>query len=222
VTPSAFLAFALLVVLQRPGEVPVPPGHRPFGPALRSEVIPGWEIFAADLPPLTGCTEINEMVYALNPPHRDEAIRMLERTPFRRISDRRAAQFLGMTVRGREALATTVFQRLIDALRERKRRQLEEQQGSWSVADQRQLDQLTASFAAGAHRGYRPYLVRGVSKFGDGHGGRPTMFGSLCGRTLRLHTLTFSYTIPPTVRVPAVVFLPAAPERVLATVQVAW
>ena len=47
------------------------------------------------------------------------------------------------------------------------------------------------------------------------------MFGSLCGVELHLNTLTFSYTIPPTERVPAVVFLERAPARVVASVMVA-
>ena len=212
---------ALLAAAQPPENVPVPPGHRPFGQALRSEVIPGWEVFIADVPRLSGCTEINEMVYALNPPQRDEAVGMLATVPVRRISERQAAHLIGMSARGGEPLATTMFRALIDQLEEQKRH-AGDPDGGWSVANQEQLDQLTVRFAAGAHRRYRPYLVRAVSKFGDGHGGRPTMFGSICGRTLLLTTLTFSYTIPPTVRVPAVVFLPAPPERVIATVTVAW
>lgn len=48
------------------------------------------------------------------------------------------------------------------------------------------------------------------------------MFGDLCGGILRLMTLTFSYTIPPSVPVPTIVFLPRPPERVVATVEVAW
>ncbi|HEX8643737.1 MAG TPA: hypothetical protein VF702_07460 [Allosphingosinicella sp.] len=97
-----------------------------------------------------------------------------------------------------------------------------ERLGSWSVADQQELERLTARFADGEHRRYRPHLVRAVSKFGDGHGGAPTMFGDLCGGILRLMTLTFSYTIPPSVPVPTIVFLPRPPERVVATVEVAW
>lgn len=210
----------LFAATQTPETVPVPPGHRRFGPPLRSDVIPGWDVFPGDVPRLSHCTEINEMVVALNPPQRDEAVQMLATVPFRQISDQRAAHLLGMNVRRGEALATTRLQASIDELREQKRLELEEQRGSWSVADQQLLDELVMKFAAGAHRRYRPYLVRAVSKFGDG--GRPSMFGSMCGRTLLLTTLTFSYTIPPTVRVPAVVFLPAPPDRVIASVTVAW
>lgn len=63
-----------------------------------------------------------------------------------------------------------------------------ERRDSWSNFVRQELERLTARFVAGDHRGYRPYLVRSVSKFGDG--GMPVMLGDLCGCVLRLMTLT--------------------------------
>jgi hypothetical protein len=211
-----------LAAAQTPDTVPLPEGHRRFGPPLRSEVIQGWETFIGDAPnAASSCVELSlPMVRPTNPPQREAAVAMLSHAVFRRLSDGEAARLLGVQRRRGQPLATTVFEQDLGEMRQRKHRAEVERRDSWSVADQDELERLTARFETGDHRRYRPYLVRAVSKFGD-HS-TPTMFGSLCGGVLHLMTLTFSYTIPPSVRVPTVVFLLRPPERVVATVTVAW
>lgn len=185
-------------------------------------MLQGWETFIEDAPnPTMDCADIGQpMIVPTNPPQRERAVEMLSRVVFRRLSEAAAARLIGVERRRGEHLATTMFERYLEEMRQRKHRAEVERRDSWSVADQRELERLTARFEAGDHRRYRPYLVRAVSKFGDG--GAPTMFGDLCGGVLRLTTLTFSYTIPPSVPVPAIVFLPRPPARVVATVTVAW
>ena len=215
------LTIALLAAAQTPDTVPVPPGHRRFGPPLRSEIIPGWETFIGDVPRSATCVSIDlPMVRPLNPPQRAVGVAMLSSASFRRISDREAARLIGIAHRRGQPLAVTVFEGDLDEMRQRRHRAMVERRDSWSVADQRDFDALTARLATGEPRRYRPYLVRGVSKFGDG--GAPMMFGQMCGDELQLLTLTFSYTIPPSERVPAVVFMLRPPQRVIASVQVAW
>ena len=161
------------------------------------------------------------MIVPTNPPQRELAVEMLSSVAFRELSESEAASLIAVERRPGQRLATTVFGEYLSEMGQRKHRAEVERRDSWSVADQRDLERLTARFESGDHRRYRPYLVRAVSKFGDGHGGSPTIFGDLCGGVLRLLTLTFSYTIPPSVRVPTVVFLPRPPDRVVATVTVA-
>ena len=161
------------------------------------------------------------MIQPLNPPQRDEAVAILSNVPIRPITDAEAARLLGLPEPRGETLATAVFRAFLDEMRQRKHRAEVERRDSWSVADQQELERLTALFETGVQSGYRAFLVRAVSKFGDGHGGPPFMAGDLCGGDLHLQTLVFSYTIPPSVRVPAVVFLPRAPQRVIASVMVA-
>ena len=218
---SLLTTLMLLALAQTPDTVPLPEGHRRFGPPLRSEILEGWETFIEDRPPQANCENIGQpMIRPLDPPQRDEAVPMLSRTTFRRLSEREAARLIGVEFRRGQHLATTVFEHALTEMSQRRHRAMVERRDSWSRADQIEFDELTARFGTGDHRHYQPYLVRAVSKFGDG--GSPQMFGDLCGQDLHLITLTFSYTIPPSVRVPTVVFLPRPPQRVIATVNVAW
>ncbi len=218
---EVFLALAALG--SQPQQVPVPPGHRPFGPPSRAEVLEGWETFIDDVPRGSNCADIGQpMVQPLNPPQREEAVAMLSDVAFRSISDAEAARLLDVTPPDGEPLAGVVFRAFLYERHQRKHRAEVERRDSWSVADQRELERLTARFEAGDHRSYTPFLVRAVSKFGDGHGGAPLMLGDLCGEDLHLQTLVFSYTIPPSVRLPTIVFLPSAPQRVIASVTVDW
>jgi hypothetical protein len=220
----AVLTLAVAASLQLADPHPLPPGHRPFGPPLREDVLQGWETFIGDAnPPADAkCASIGEpMVVALNPPERDEAVRMLRSAASIRLNARTAARLLRRQPSAR-SLAVEVFENYLSQMRQRKHRAVVERRDSWSVADQNELDRLEARLATGDPSRYRPYLVRAVAKFGDGHDGAPFMSGDLCGDTLYLQTLTFSYSIPPSVRVPAVVFLPRAPRRVVSSVMVAW
>lgn len=194
---------------QTPESVPLPEGHRRFGPPLRSDVLEGWETFVGDAPnPTIDCADIGQpMIVPINPPHRERAIEMLSNVVVRRLSETTAARFVAVKRQRGESLATTVFKRYLEDMRRRKHRAEVDRRDSWSVADQQELERLTARLATGDHRRYRPYLVRAVSKFGDG--GAPMMFGDLCGAVLRLMTLTFSYTIPPSVPLPPLFSCPA-------------
>lgn len=201
---------------------PVPPGSGSSGPPAGSELLEGWETSLDDIPPASDCENIGQpMIQPLNPPHREQGVAILSDVAFLLIPDEEAARLLGLPPAGEKPLATAIFRAFLDEMRQRKHRALVERSDSWSVADQRELETLNARFETGDHSRYRPYLVRAVGKFGDGHGGPPHMGGDLCGGDLHIGSLTFSYTIPPSVPVPAVVFLPRAPQRVIATVMVA-
>jgi hypothetical protein len=217
------LLITLLAIMAQAGDVPVPEGHRPYGAPSRGDVLKGWETFIEDVPAPSNCLNIGApMVQALNPPQREKAVALLTRKRYRRLSEQDAAILLNIERVKGEALAESAFKAALTETRQRKHRSEVERQGSWSMADQQDLEALTARYESGDHRRYRPYLVRAASKFGDGHGGAPWMLGDMCDGDLHLSTLVFSYTIPPSVRVPAVVFLPRPPRRIFSAVTVAW
>lgn len=182
-------------------------------------------------PLIRDCEGLGEtMVRALNPPERDEAVRRLEKAIALPLGEAEAARLLRRTTGRRKTLATALLEDRIEqlrsardciALRRRDRCRPDSREEGWGPSNAEQLAKLTAEHERGAHRRYRPYLVRAVAKFGDGHGGPPYMFGDLCGDDLFLVTGVFSYTVPPSVRVPAVVFLPRPPKRIWASVMVA-
>lgn len=182
-------------------------------------------------PRMPDCDALSEpRVWALNPPEREEAVRRLEKDIALPLSEAEAARLLRRGLEPRKPLATALLEERLDRLRSvrdciilrRRDRCLTENEGlGFGPLDEEKLAKLTADYKRGDHRNYRPYLVRAVAKFGDGHGGPPYMFGALCGGDLFLVTGVFSYTVPPSVRVPAVVFLPRPPERIWSSVYVA-
>lgn len=218
-----FLVPVFLSAAQPTAGVPLPEGHRPFGPASRDDVLDGWETFIEDARPSANCAHIDQpMVQPLNPPQRERAVALLHRPKVRLLSEREASRLLGVERRKGRPLASTLFERALEEMRQRRHRAQVERRDSWSRAEQEEFDKLIVRFATGDHQRYRPYLVRAVSKFGDGHGGAPFMEGRLCDADLHLSTLVFSYTIPPSVKVPTIVFLPRRSTRVIASVLVGW
>ena len=220
------MAMAIAQPLPAPGQQPSSPSAPPS-----PELIKGWEVSPGTGPPTRDCDGLSEpRVWALNPPEREEAVRRLEKDIALPLSEAEAARLLRRGREKRKPLATALLEERLDQLRSvrdciilrRSDRCRPENKGmGWGSSDEENLAKLTADHERGDHRNYRPYLVRAVAKFGDGHGGPPYMFGALCGSDLSLVTGVFSYTIPPSVRVPAVVFLPRPPERIWSWVHLA-
>jgi len=220
------MAMATAQPLPAPGQEP----NSPSAPPSR-ELIEGWEVSPESGPRNQDCDGLGETrVRALNPPEREEAVRRLENVIALPLGEAEAARLLRRGLEQGRPLATALLEERIDQLRsvrdcvivrKRDRCRPEDRDAGWGPLDEEKLASLTADHERGDHRKYRPYLVRGVAKFGDGHGGPPYMFGGLCGGDLFLVTGVFSYTVPPSVRVPAVVFLPRPPERIWAWVHVA-
>jgi hypothetical protein len=224
--PLVALAMAIAQPLPAPGQQPSSPSAPPA-----QELIEGWEVSPGTGPRKQECDGLSEpMVRALNPPEREEAVRRLEEDIALPLSEAEAARLLRRGPEPGKPLATALLEERLDGLRsvrdcimlrQRDRCRPENKGFGWGPLAEEQLARLVADYERGDHRNYRPYLVRGVAKFGDGHGGPPYMFGALCGGDLFLVTGVFSYTVPPSVRVPAVVFLPRPPERIWASVYLA-
>lgn len=220
------MAMAIAQPLPAPGQQPSSPSAPPS-----RELIEGWEVSLETGPRRQDCDSLGETrVRALNPPEREEAVRRLEKDIALPLSEAEAARLLRRGLERGKPLATALLEERLDQLRsvrdciklrQRDRCRPENRDLGWGPSEEEKLAGLIADHERGDHREYRPYLVRAVAKFGDGHGGPPYMFGALCGGDLFLVTGVFSYTVPPSVRVPAVVFLPRPPERIWASVHVA-
>lgn len=227
--PAPFVALAMAVA----GPVPAP-GQPSSAPSAlpAQEPIPGWEVSPETDAARRDCDRPREvMARALNPPQRQEAVRLLEKDIALPLSDAEAARWLGRRLDHAKRLATALLEERLDQLRSvrdciklRKldRCKRENDHLGWGPSDEEELGRLAAAYERGDHRHVRPYLVRGVAKFGDGHGGGPpVMLGGLCGDDLTLVTFVFSNETPPSERVPAVVFLPRRPARIWAWVYLA-
>jgi hypothetical protein len=212
---------------------PPTPGQQPSSPPAPSsqELIEGWEVSRVTAPPSRDCDGLSEpMVWALNSPEREATVRRLENDVALPLDEAEAARLLRRGLEHGKPLATALLEERLDRLRsvrdciilrQSDRCRPENKGLGWGPLDEQQLARLLADHERGDHRSYRPYLVRGVAKFGDGHGGPPHMIAALCGGDLFLVANVFSYTVPPSVRVPAVVFLPRPPKRIWAWVEVA-
>jgi len=218
------MAMAIAQPLPAPAQQPSPAA--PSAP----ELIEGWEVSPEAGPKNRDCDALSEpRVWALNPPEREESVRRLEKAIALPLGEAEAARLLRRKPERGRPLATALLEERLDQLRsvrdclmlrQSDRCRPEDKDVGWGPLDEEKLAKLTADHERGDHRKHRPYLVRGVAKFGD-HGGPPYMFGALCGGDLFLVTGMFSYTVPPSVRVPAIVFLPRPPERIWASVYLA-
>jgi hypothetical protein len=224
--PLVAMAMAIAQPLPAPGQQPSSASAPPS-----QGLIEGGEVSREAGPQTRDCEGLGEtMVRALNPPEREEAVRRLEKDIVLPLSEAEAARLLRRGLEHGKPLATALLEERLDQLRsvrdciilrQSDRCRPENEGLGWGPLHEEKLAKLTADHERGDHRNYRPYLVRGVAKFGDGHGGPPYMFGALCGGDLFLVTGVFSYSLPPSVRVPAVVFLPRPPERIWSWVDVA-
>ena len=83
-------------------------------------------------------------------------------------------------------------------------------QGSWSEADRLHLDALQ-NLARGADiKSFKPYLIRAITK-----NERAGIFSAqLCGDRLWVRHHSLGRSVPPSIRLPLVVFLPREPREV--------
>jgi hypothetical protein len=223
------LLFLLALAAAQPSPASVQEPDPPPASAAE-EWIEGWEVSPNAWVHKADCDGGEMIVRALNPPQREEAVGRLEKDIALPLSDAEAARLLGRGLEPARPLATALVEERLDelrsvrdciAIRQSGRCKPEHEGKGWGPSDETELAKFVADHARGDHRIVRPYLVRGVAKFGDGHGGPPVMIGGMCGGDLILTTFVFSFTDPPSERVPAVVFLPRPPERIWASVYLA-
>jgi hypothetical protein len=181
-------------------------------------VADSWEVPATSFASAEGCYLIEPpLVRAVNAVLRSESTATLAAAPIVKLTDEEAARLIGAEPLEDSALAASLMQSYLDEMRSRKHRAEVERRDSWSVADETEFDALSARYAAGSYRAYRPYLVRAVAK----HEGTGAFYAELCGRDLRVVHGSLGRSTPPSTKVPLVIFLNEQPDRVLATWSIA-
>lgn len=159
---------------------------------------------------LQGCKVIERALIAPVPVgHRPEAIAKLENVAITELDQGQTSALLDLPSDANISGAGRI-KAAIAMLEERRRSVLEHRIGSWTRADQKRLDGLYRIDADPATAALRPFLVRAVAKY-EGTGG---FFANACENDLVIGHLSLGPSVPPSRRLPVVVFLDRAPARV--------
>jgi len=159
---------------------------------------------------LRGCNVIDPALIAPVPlAHRQEAIAKLEDIAITALDQRQASALLDLPSDASSSGAGRI-KTAIAMLEELQRSVLEHRIGSWSRADQKRLDGLHRRDIDPATAALRPFLVRAIAKY-EGTGG---FFAYDCEDGLVIDHGSLGGSVPPSRRLPVVVFLDRAPARV--------
>jgi hypothetical protein len=184
-----------------------------FSPCLaESSVAKSWESDGAKQKPTSSpCTPVEPaLILPTIASHRSDAIDQLEHSPIIEIDERSAARMVEPSgAKEVSDSASSVIGKAIAALEERKRRELVNHEGSWSLADQRRLNELEALKKNGTLSSLRPFLVRAIAK----NEFTGVFQASICGKTLSITQSSLGKTTPASIPLPVVVFLNSAPTN---------
>jgi hypothetical protein len=159
---------------------------------------------------LQSCNVIDSALIAPVPvAHRPEAIAKLEDVAIAELDQGQALAILDRPSDASISAASRI-KAAIAKLEEERRSALEDRVGSWNRAAQQRLDGLHRLDADPATAALRPLLVRAVAK-NEGTGG---FFASACEDGLVIRHGSFGPSVPPSKRLPIVVFLDRAPAHV--------
>lgn len=163
---------------------------------------------------IEGCDQIpTPLVQALKDSARDQSIAILADVSAVQLTDEDAARLIDVSLDTNTSLASTLVATDLDELRARRHRAVVERRDSWTGADEVELASLSESYTAGDYQDYRPYLVRAVAK-NEATGG---FYASVCEGDLYVEHGSLGRSVPPSTRVPLVVFLRQPPSRVFVT-----
>ncbi len=173
-----------------------------------------WETPRSSLPSAEDCGQIETvLIHPVSPSLRDQGIALLSDVSLVELSDEDAARLIDVPNHTHVPLATALVAAELDELRARRHRAVVERKDSWTGGDEVDLAALSSRYDAGDYQSFRPYLVRAVAK-NEGTGG---FYASLCKSDLRIEHGSLGHSIPPSTRVPLVVFLRQPPQRVFVT-----
>lgn len=173
-----------------------------------------WETPGLVSAAIEGCEQTpTKLVQELKPSVRDQSIAMLADVSAFHLSDEDAARLIDVSLGINTSLASTLVATDLEELRARRHRAVVESRDSWSGADEVELASLSESYQAGSYQDYRPYLVRAVAKNeATGH-----FYASMCEGDLYVEHGSLGHSVPPSTRVPLLVFLSQPPNRVFVT-----
>jgi hypothetical protein len=180
------------------------------GPSVAED----WERESAKqrLPDRSLCSPIDRaLIRPTIPSQRPAAISQLEKLPVMEIDEHRAAVLVEAPGSAETSdSATSVIGKAIAELQARKRRELVDHQGSWSLADQDRLDKLELLKKSATLSTLRPFLVRAIAKY-ELTGG---FDANNCGETLWIVHESLGKQTPASIPLPVVVFLSKPPTNV--------
>jgi hypothetical protein len=133
----------------------------------------------------------------------------------REVTEKVAADWLGITPRPGERLAPVLWNRAISELRRRKYRAEVERRDSWSQADEIELARMLDTPEGRGQFTAKPYLVRGV--WIEGRVDAPLILVDICGDVLKVTAATLASSPPKTTPWPVVVFLSSRPKEVISS-----
>jgi hypothetical protein len=134
---------------------------------------------------------------------------------FKEITEKAAADWLGITLRAGERLTPALWNRTASDLRQRKYRAEVERRGSWSQADEIELARMLDTPEGRGQFTAKPYLVRAV--WIEGRVDAPLILADICGDVLKVTAATLASSPPKTTPWPVVIFLPSRPREVISS-----
>jgi len=140
--------------------------------------------------------------------HRAEAIARLDNTSFIGLNHREVSELLDIPVDAPASGAERIRAAIV-ALEKRRRSELEDHVGSWSLADQDRLARLQHLAVDPGSAALTPFLVRGVAKY-EGTG---AFMATVCRDSLIISHGSLGHTEPRSTRLPVIVFLLRAPDH---------
>lgn len=186
-------------------------GNQVNRPMHGDELMPGadaWEkVMSANVDRRT-CFEVSrELIVQVIPEMRQEALVLLELEPSIPLDVQSASRLIGP----QKATISELIDALLWQLENKRIRFVREKKGNWTGFDEGRVDELQAMKRN--HQDLFPYLVRSVAK-NESTGG----FGArVCAQdTLLVTHFSLGHFVPPSVRVPLVIFLSRAPKAVYA------
>jgi hypothetical protein len=141
--------------------------------------------------------------------HRGEAIARLDNTSFIGLNHREVSELLDLPADAPDSGAERI-RAAIGGLEKRRRSELEDHVGSWSLADQDRLERLQHLAVDPGSAALRPFLVRGVAKY-EGTG---AFMATVCRDSLIISHGSLGHREPRSTRLPVIVFLMRAPDHV--------
>jgi hypothetical protein len=179
-----------------------------------SSVAEDWERESATqrLPDRSLCSPIDRaLIRPTIQSQRPEAIAQLEKLPFIEVDEHRAAILVEAPGSAETSdSAASVIGKAIAELQARKRRELVDHQGSWSLADQDRLDKLELLKKSATLSTLRPFLARAIAKYEF----TGAFDANKCGETLWIAHESLGKQTPASIPLPVVVFLNKPPTNV--------
>jgi hypothetical protein len=170
-----------------------------------------WESDPTQLATNPSCVELDRSLVAPVPAvTRADAVAKLDKVSAVALNENETAAILDLKSGVNEASARGRIKSAIAKLEEQKRLELEQRIGSWGPLDEERLAKLQNFGSSGLPAKLMPYLVRGIAK-NEFTGG---FYVTKCGYDIFVGQGSLGHSVPPSIRLPVIVFLDHLPTNV--------